>query len=390
MIQEYIKNGKTLYKVRVFARSQINPNLRLTKQQGHLESLAQAQKEEHRLKKDCDRELMQIESRGVLFGDLLIEWNDYCLKTKVASGQRSSLNQGDYFASLHKWLGEYKNKSAGEFNSLAVSKVFEQMKIQGISFGHRKKFKQVLKSVFDYGIQSNLIKNMFRSPTYDIVLGRDVEKKPEILTLAEIQRLIEMAYEQNHAWRRVWSTAILTGMRSGELLALEKSDVDFENMLINVNKSHNCRLKIYKSTKAGYWRQIPISTDLEKILKEQFAQNPNSSYVFEKFSDWEKGGQARILRSFCYLIGLPSIKFHTLRACFATQMLRSGVEPAKVMKIGGWKELKTMQRYVRLSGIDVMGATEVIKIMPLIVDFKQKDAEGVELQIDLTKKSRTP
>ena len=216
---------------------------------------------------------------------------------------------------------------------------------------------------------------MFRSPTYDIVLGRDVEKKPEILTLAEIQRLIEMAYEQKHSWRRVWSTAILTGMRSGELLALEKSDVDFENMLINVNKSHNCRLKIYKSTKAGYWRQIPISTDLEKILKEQFVQNPNSSYVFEKFSDWEKGGQARILRSFCYLIGLPSIKFHTLRACFATQMLRSGVEPAKVMKIGGWKELKTMQRYVRLSGIDVMGATEVIKIMPLVIDFKPKDTE---------------
>jgi hypothetical protein len=46
-------------------------------------------------------------------------------------------------------------------------------------------------------------------------------------------------------------------------------------------------------------------------------------------------------------------------------MLRTGVEPAKVMKIGGWKELKTMQRYVRLAGIDVMGATEAIKIMPI-------------------------
>ena len=378
MIQEYIKNGKTLYKVRVFARSQINPNLRITKQQGLIISLLLAEKEEIRLKKECERELHSIEARGVLFGDLLDEWHDYCLKTKVASGQRSITSQSDYYACIKKWFVDYKNKPAAEINSITLILIFEDMKIKGLSYGHRKKIKHFLKSVYDYGIQSGLIKMMFRSPTFDITLGRDVEKKPEILSLAEIQRLIEMAYEQKHAWRRVWSTAILTGMRSGELLALEKSDVDFENMLINVNKSHNCRLKIYKSTKAGYWRQIPISTDLEKILKEQFAQNPNSTYVFEKFSDWEKGGQARILRSFCYLIGLPSIKFHTLRACFATQMLRSGVEPAKVMKIGGWKELKTMQRYVRLSGIDVMGATEVIKIMPLVIDFKPKNTEDVD------------
>jgi integrase len=196
-------------------------------------------------------------------------------------------------------------------------------------------------------------------------MGREVEKKPEILSLTEIQKLIELAYDQNHQWKRVWSTALLTGMRSGEILALHKDDVDFENKLINVNKSHNSRLKTYKSTKAGYWRQIPISEDLEKILKEQFLINTDSECVFEKFTGWEKGDQARILRAFCFINGLPSIKFHTLRACFATQMLRSGVEPAKVMKIGGWKELKTMQRYVRLAGIDVMGATEAIKIMPI-------------------------
>ncbi|MBS1982643.1 MAG: tyrosine-type recombinase/integrase [Bdellovibrionales bacterium] len=55
-----------------------------------------------------------------------------------------------------------------------------------------------------------------------------------------------------------------------------------------------------------------------------------------------------MLRDFCKLHGLLSIKFHTLRACFSTQLLRQGVEAAKVMKICGWKDLKTMQRYIRL------------------------------------------
>ena len=377
MIKQYLKNGKTYYQVRIFARSSINPNLRITKQVGEIENLAIAEKEQIRLKKEYDRELSVLESRGILFGDLLDEWHEHCVKVKVSSGQRTLITQTDYYATIQKWFGSYAKKPASDLNALAIINVFEQMKSEGITFGHRKKFKHVLKSIFDFGLQTNLIRNLFRSPTHEVVLGREVEKKPEILSLTEIQRLLELAYGQDHEWKRVWSVALLTGMRSGEILALHKNDVDFENKLINVNKSHNCRLKTYKSTKAGYWRQVPISEDLEKILKEQFLVNADSDYVFEKFTGWEKGDQARILRSFCYINGLPSIRFHTLRACFATQMLRSGVEPAKVMKICGWKELKTMQRYVRLAGIDVMGATEVIKIMPK----SQRTNEGSVIEL---------
>jgi hypothetical protein len=67
-------------------------------------------------------------------------------------------------------------------------------------------------------------------------------------------------------------------MRSGELFALTWKDVDFDNRLLNVNKSHNCRLK--------------------------------------------------------------------------------------VMKIRGWKELKTMQHYIRLAGIEIQGAPEAIRVLP--------------------------
>ena len=63
-------------------------------------------------------------------------------------------------------------------------------------------------------------------------------------------------------------------------------------------------------------------------------------------------------------LGLPSIRFHTLRACFATQLIRDSVAPAVVMKICGWKDLKTMQRYIRLAGIEVKGATLGLKLLP--------------------------
>jgi integrase len=134
--------------------------------------------------------------------------------------------------------------------------------------------------------------------------------------------------------------------------------VDSENRILSVAKSYNCRTRSVKSTKAGYWRQVPISEKLLEILQAQRLDTGHTPDVFPRHWEWTKGLQAKVLRSFCYIHGLPSIKFHTLRACFATQMLRQGVEAAKVMKICGWKELKTMQHYVRLAGIEVHGATE--------------------------------
>lgn len=37
------------------------------------------------------------------------------------------------------------------------------------------------------------------------------------------------------------------------------------------------------------------------------------------FPDWKFGYQAQILRDFCEANHLPSIRFHTIRACFATK-----------------------------------------------------------------------
>ena len=34
------------------------------------------------------------------------------------------------------------------------------------------------------------------------------------------------------------------------------------------------------------------------------------------------------------------------------------------MKIGGWRDIKTFQIYVRLAGIEVHGATNALNVMP--------------------------
>ena len=59
---------------------------------------------------------------------------------------------------------------------------------------------------------------MERSPTLGISLGRKEEKKPEILKIDEIKRLLENAKKLNHSWYTIWAMALLTGLRNGGAL----------------------------------------------------------------------------------------------------------------------------------------------------------------------------
>jgi len=83
------------------------------------------------------------------------------------------------------------------------------------------------------------------------------------------------------------------------------------------------------------------------------------------------GGETA-LESFCLLlrvafslIGIQKdVTFHTLRACFATHLLSTGVEAMKVMRMGGWNDLKTFQIYLRMSGVDVKGIAQSLDVIP--------------------------
>ena len=72
-----------------------------------------------------------------------------------------------------------------------------------------------------------------------------------------------------------WAFAICTGMRSGELMALQWKDIDLEKGIITVSKSYNTTRRTIKSTKAGYWRAVPVSNDLKAVILELRKGDPN-------------------------------------------------------------------------------------------------------------------
>lgn len=59
------------------------------------------------------------------------------------------------------------------------------------------------------------------SPFTGLEFKKMEEKVPEILTLVEIKRLLDYAKQLESPWYSLWATALLTGMRNGELFELE-------------------------------------------------------------------------------------------------------------------------------------------------------------------------
>lgn len=351
--------GKTLWKIYVNVRSKTNTGIRAQRRVNALETEREAKREETRLIRECEREIAEKESRGSNFGAVVERFEEY-----LALESLHSTTKSDYIATVRKHAFHWWPRVAAQITKAELKEFFSNLKSRGVSVGHIKKMKIIINKIFVFGMDSGLIRGIDRSPTVGIALGSDVEKKPEILTITEIRKLLESAKGLDHAWYPVWALALLTGMRNGELYALTWDDVDFENSTITVSKSYNCRMRATKSTKAGYWRAVPISVELNRLLQDLKANAGKREWILPRFYKWTKGLQAKELRKFCLGVGLPSVRFHALRACFATQLIRNGVPPIQIQKICGWRDLKTMQRYIRLAGIEIIGATEGLRVLP--------------------------
>ncbi len=255
-----------------------------------------------------------------------------------------------------------------------MKRILQDMLDQGYSRSRLKKVRSSINTIFKWGIEDGSIIGIRNSPASEIHLGRvNDEKPPQVLSLVEIQKLLDEARSMDHDWYPIWFMALNTGMRSGELYALEWSDIDFETKMISCSKSYNGRMKIVKSTKAGYWRKIPMNQEVHGLLVDLKAKkNPQDKNVLPRIPMWRRGEAAKVLREFCDAIQISSVNFHALRACFATHLLNTGVSSPVVKKICGWTDEKVMTRYICLAGIDVRGATEGLGfLLPDIPDEKK-------------------
>lgn len=356
------KEGRELYKVRVVRKSSAKSGVRLDRVALKISTLAEAEKVEKQLNRELDREIISKVIAGQKWGSLVYEWYEAVFSKDIFTRQLGKGTLEEYYQVLTTYTKEWNGLAIEEIDKARAWVILDRVERE-LSVARRKRLRTAIDSVYSWAILSGRIKGI-SSPCEGYKSQRkETEKIPEILTLGEIKSLLKSAKEFNHPWYSVWALALFTGMRSGELYALQWDALDFENQMIMIHRNWTNK-EGFGPTKGRYWRSCPMGEQLVSFLRELKLQTGQSKFVMPRFQSWTDGYQAEILRKFCLGVGIPSIKFHTLRACFATQLIKDSVAPAVVMKICGWKDLKTMQRYIRLAGIEVKGATNTLKLLP--------------------------
>lgn len=362
----YEKNGKKVFKVYVQFRGKTMKQLRVQKVLYSIESLTVARREERRLIKELAEKLAKLEGKGLTWSEVLFRWENEAYAGHL--GKRlNRFSIKDHVSRLTKYTSPWLKEIASDLNKADGRRVLSYAESLGAKHGLLNKIKSSINLIYNWGVEEGLIKGNIsgKSPVFGLGLDRKEEKLKPILTLDEIRLFLLKAKIHQHPWYHIWAFAILTGMRAGELQALEWGDIDEKNGLIRVSKSFNKRMKANKCPKNGTWRNVDVNSDLQEIISELKQERMDKQYVLPQFSEWKNGQGGKILRMFLKRIGIEKeIVFHTLRACFATHLLSTGVEPLKVMRMGGWSDLKTFQIYLRMSGVDVKGVAEGLSVLP--------------------------
>lgn len=345
------------------ARSNRFAHIRIQKVSDECATEEEAKKAEKQVIKAAIQAVALKEALGTCWKAIISAWEAECKRADgdfvnpVTGKKMTEQTVRDTVSTLKNWTKRWLDTPAGELNRSDGKAVIKAAEDAELSKSHLNRIKGCINTVFEYGVQERVILGAKESPVFGVPISiPDEDKLPEILTVEEVQKLLSLAKRHNHTWYPVWALALTTGMRSSELYALRKANVLMSEGLIRVCESWNWLTGEAKSTKSMYWRNAPIPPALMPLIES--LMKTEGPYLLPRISEWEQGLQAMVLRGFCEQHGLPSVKFHTLRACFATHLLASGVEDAKVMRIGGWRDFKTFQIYVRLSGVREKGVSD--------------------------------
>jgi integrase len=158
------------------------------------------------------------------------------------------------------------------------------------------------------------------------------EKVMRVLSQDEEQKLIETAAPH---FNPLIIVAINTGMRRGELLALQWEQVDLHSRTITIKQSKN-----------GKVRHIPINQKTQEALESIPEQHEGHVFVYRglpiKAVKTAFAGAVRRAE-------IPTCRFHDLRHTFATRLVLAGVDLATVMQLMGHANISTTMKYAHPS-----------------------------------------
>lgn len=225
----------------------------------------------------------------------------------------------------------------------------------GLSTKTQKGYLGFISDVFNYAISCNIVSS---NPCRNVNTIKTESRERVVFTLEESQTFLQKLEEAEPRYKAMFTLALYSGMRHGELLGLKWSDIDFDNCIITIN-----RIALYTTAKGHFFgapktkssqRSLKLPSAVIDMLSEYKREQTrgrlamgdkwqNNNLVFPN----DYGGimhqtiSRRWLQTFCRDNGLPIVTVHGLRHANASLLISSGADVKTVSSTLGHSQTST-------------------------------------------------
>ena len=298
-----------------------------------------------------------VEPNRMMFGEWLKIWLTTFKKKKLKSRTYDTY-ETQINTHITPTLGTLALKDITPFH---IQEFYNNLFDNNLAAATVRKIHQIIKPALAKAEEQGLIRN--NPAAKGIELPPLVQKPVTAFSVGEQAIFFDTA--KNYTYYDAFLFAVNTGLRSGELLALQWDDIDFINGYVNVNKtltlikdrdkqsknSYILKIKDGTKTKAGV-RKIPLTKRCIRMLKQLKLKNIAKTQLVFPSRNGTYINPRNFLRCFktiCEKAELEGYNCHTLRHTFATRCFERGI-PVKIVSrwLGHKKVQHTLDIYTHV------------------------------------------
>jgi len=253
-------------------------------------------------------------------------------------------------ASLDEFFDHTGKQFAGKrLNAITVANLEGIRKglMQGLSHGRVNKYMVWLRACLNVAIKHD---KLTVNPVAKLKGLPEPMRQTRLLTPEEEAKLLTAMGPTHAPWIRF---AILTGLRQGEQVTMEWANVDLDLGLITLPE-----------TKADEVQYAPLNEEAKTILRNLDSWQ-RSKWVFPSQNPATHANIANLKRWFRKAVkqsGVPWVRWHDLRHCFASRLAMSNAPLGTIAALLRHSSTDLVKRYAHLSPSHLQQAVEMVSV----------------------------
>ena len=309
--------------------------------------------------------------------ELFTEWND-------AQRNNGFIKDNTYARNIkcfNRHLNEWENR---RIKSITDEMWIDFLEAQVVKFNLTYKGFCGIKHIVEGILKKARRKHCINFTADDVMESLDIPKnayrktktkdEDEVYTKEEVQKILEYTTTHRDAVNDSITILLITGMRVGEVVALQHDDLEPKKMCISVNKTES-RLtdetgKVHlfvgatTKTEAGE-RKVYLPKQYQFLIYQLSNNSKSTEYVFmNKGKRMITNTVRNRLRKICKELGIKYRSPHKIRKTYATKAYDSGVAESIIIAQMGHTDIKTTKQfYYRNRATDTEIVDELSRVM---------------------------